>query len=122
MKIIARIFKVYPLIMMFCAIIFIIDDFVAKQTQFIKWYLNANLFVMGVYVLYLAKKRQGLFEVLPNTPFISFRWFAAIAVAGLLLSFYWFHVVQTYPIWIVSLSVGIIALFWVALYAGVKEK
>ena len=54
-----RTLRILSPIIIVCAIILLIHDFLAKETSFVNLYLHGGMLVVGVYFLYLANKRQS---------------------------------------------------------------
>lgn len=79
------------------------------------------MLVVGVYFLYLANKRQSQSQDPSNKKVISLNWFVVFAIAGLLLTFFLLYVIEGYPIWTVSISVGVTAIFLVVIYIVMRR-
>jgi lipid-A-disaccharide synthase-like uncharacterized protein len=107
---------------MVCAIILLLHDFLGKETTFVNLYCHGGLLVVSVYyLLYLAKKRQPLSDGLAGKSFMPLRWFVIMATSSLLLSFFLLYGIEGDPIWITALSLGITALFLLAVYVAVQR-
>lgn len=116
-----RTLRILSPIIIVCAIILLIHDFLAKETSFLNLYLHGGMLVVGVYFLYLANKRQSPSQDSSNKKVISLNWFVVFAIAGLLFTFFLLYVIEGYPIWTVSISVGVTAIFLVVIYIVMRR-